>query len=400
MEVRCEKCNKLFRVSDDKITGAGIKFPCTRCGAYVKITRGDFEHYTLSHGAVSVLDLFEAKPAPASLSPEGVEPASGETASPETQSKTSDFAEQTTYENALEEKAPLSIEPDHFESTPASKLEPTVEDKSETLTPVKSKGELTAEQLSEQMPEPKSEPEPEPLFVPQPQSMPAAERETPPAPPIQPAVPKKEYAHPATPPASPAAERIIMEPVHSSMPSRSGRMLVVLFAVLIIAGLAAYGIFLYLQSSQPSLQKVREAPREITSIEGLQILNPVGSMEANGDLLISGVIENSTVKERPAWYVLAVVNDAQGAELAKIRLLNGRQIYTRRDYDILAGRGVNVQELKAKSPQEKDVVIPPMGSVKFEIRYLQPPPGVAGFQTQLLPFDPVQMNKEIAAETN
>jgi predicted Zn finger-like uncharacterized protein len=398
MEVRCEKCNKLFRVSDDKITGAGIKFPCTRCGAYVKITRGDFEHYTLSHGAVSVLDLFEAKPAPASLSPEVVEPAAGETASPENQSKTFDFAEQTTYENALEEKAPLFVEPDHFASTPATKPESAVEDKPEILTPVKSKTELTVEQLPEQMPEPKSEPEP--LFVPQLQPKPATERETPPAPPTQPAVPKKESAHPATPPASPAAERIIMEPVHSSMPSRPGRMLVVLFAVLVIAGLAAYGIFLYLQSSQPSLQKVREAPREITSIEGLQIVNPVGSMEANGDLLITGVIENATVKERPAWYVLAVVNDAQGAELAKIRVLNGQQIFTRRDYDILAGRGVNVQELKTKSLQEKGVVIPPMGSVKFEVRYLQPPPGVAGFHTQLLPFDPVQMNKEIAAETN
>ncbi len=123
-------------------------------------------------------------------------------------------------------------------------------------------------------------------------------------------------------------------------------------------------------------------------------------MEANGDLLITGVIENATVKEMPAWYVLAVVNDAQGAELAKIRVLNGQQIFTRRDYDILAGRGVNVQELKAKSLQDKGVVIPPMGSVKFEVRYLQPPSGVAGFHTQLLPFDPVQMNKEIAAETN
>jgi phage FluMu protein Com len=400
MEVRCEKCNKLFRVSDDKMTGAGIKFPCTRCGAYVKIKSGDFEHYTLSHGAVSVLDLFEAKPkpAPASLSPEVVEPAAGETASPENQSKTFDFAEQTTHENALEEKAPLFVEPDHFESAPAAKPEPAVEVKPETLMPVKSKAELTVEKLPEQTPEPKSEPEP--LFVPQHQSKPVTERETPPPPPMQPAVPKREYAHPATPTAPPAAERIIMEPVHSSMPSRSGRMLVVLFAALIIAGLAAYGIFLYLQSSPPSLQKGREAAREITSIEGLQIVNPVGSMEANGDLLITGVIENATVKERPAWYVLAVVNDAQGAELAKIRMLNGQQIFTRRDYDILAGRGVNVQELKAKVLQEKGVVIPPMGSVKFEVRYLQPPPGVTGFHAQLLPFDPVQMNKEIAAETN
>jgi predicted Zn finger-like uncharacterized protein len=63
METRCKKCNKLFRVSDDKITGTGIKFPCTRCGDYVKITREDFEHYTLSRGAEAVpADLFEQKP--------------------------------------------------------------------------------------------------------------------------------------------------------------------------------------------------------------------------------------------------------------------------------------------------------------------------------------------------
>ena len=39
MDIRCGKCNKLFRVSDDKITGKGIKFACSRCGEAVKITR-------------------------------------------------------------------------------------------------------------------------------------------------------------------------------------------------------------------------------------------------------------------------------------------------------------------------------------------------------------------------
>jgi hypothetical protein len=177
-------------------------------------------------------------------------------------------------------------------------------------------------------------------------------------------------------------------------------MLLILFVTLIIAGLAAYGIYFYLQSSPPSFQKGQETVHALTSIEGLQIVNPVGSIEANGDLLISGTIENSTEKERTAWYVVAVVNDAQGSELTTIRLLNGKQIYARRDYGILAGRGVNVQELKAKSLQEKGIIIPPHGAVKFELRYLQPLPGIASFHTQVLPFDPVQMNKEIAVELN
>jgi hypothetical protein len=173
-----------------------------------------------------------------------------------------------------------------------------------------------------------------------------------------------------------------------------------LFVTLIIAGLVAGGIYFYLQPSPAPPQMGKEAVREMTSIEGLQIVNPAGSQEPNGDLLISGVIENSTAKEKTSWYVLAVVNDAQGAELTKIGILNGKQIYTRRDYDILAGRGVNVQELKMKSLQEKGVVIPPMGSVKFEVRYLQPAPGIASFHTQVLPVDHVQLNKEIAAESN
>ena len=45
MEVRCGSCSKLFRVADEKITGSGIRFVCTGCGEYVRITREDFEQY-------------------------------------------------------------------------------------------------------------------------------------------------------------------------------------------------------------------------------------------------------------------------------------------------------------------------------------------------------------------
>jgi phage FluMu protein Com len=372
MEVRCGKCNKLFRVADDKITGIGIKFPCTRCGEYIRITHEEFEHYTLSLSAVPVRDLFESKlePAEAPVLPETAN------AHAEYESRTFGHASQATPENISEEKAPLFVEPDHLASASAATTESSVEIKPESLVWEKPKDEPRIEPKPEQRPEPK------------------------PTPPIQPTERTKEYAHPAAPPASHAAERMVMEPIHASTSSHSGRMLLILFVTLIIAGLAAYGIYFYLQSSPPSFQKGQEAVHALTSIEGLQIVNPVGSIEANGDLLISGTIENSTEKERTAWYVVAVVNDAQGSELTTIRLLNGKQIYARRDYGILAGRGVNVQELKAKSLQEKGIIIPSHGAVKFELRYLQPLPGIASFHTQVLPFDPVQMNKEIAAELN
>jgi predicted Zn finger-like uncharacterized protein len=83
MEVRCGQCNKLFRVSDDKITGAGIKFKCTKCGEDVRITAEEFQQYQLSKSAVSVLDTFAPKPAekPSAPQPAAAEPeAAGGTA--------------------------------------------------------------------------------------------------------------------------------------------------------------------------------------------------------------------------------------------------------------------------------------------------------------------------------
>lgn len=353
MEARCGSCDKLFRVSDDKITGTGIKFACTRCGEYVKITKEDFERYTLSWSAVSVLDMFEPKPstARAPLSPEAGEPVVGETAPSTPSAMTFDFSAPSTDGEALEEPAPSFAEPDHF-AAPAPAAESAVE------------------------------PQPEPVITPEPAT----------APPTQPERPRKEAARPV---AQPAAERAEKEPMPSSKPSHSGRMILVLFVMLIIGGLAAYGVFVYLQSSP---QKGREAAHEMTSIKGLQIVNPAGAMVENGDLLVTGVLENATEKEITAWYVVVEVYDAQGAVLTRMRLLNGKQIYSRLDFDILAKRGMNVQELKAKYLQEKGVVIPPKGAVNFELRSVQPPTGIANFNALVLPFDPVQLYKEIAGE--
>ena len=131
---------------------------------------------------------------------------------------------------------------------------------------------------------------------------------------------------------------------------------------------------------------MEEPAHEITSIEGLQIINPASAMEANGDLLVTGVIENAADKESDAWYLVLEVYDAQGAVLSKIRLLNGNQIYNQRDYDILAKRGANVQELKAKILQGKGLVIPPKGRVNFEMRYLQPPARICELRCAGRPF--------------
>ncbi len=288
MEVRCGACNKLFRVSDDKITGRGIKFPCTRCGEYVRITQEDFQNYTLSRSTVSVLDLFEPKPSPptAPLPPETEGPVSKEAPSPARDAMIFETAVSSTHGDVREEEAPLFVEPVQSGAASMTEPEPAVESQPKPLTLFKPKAE------------PPVEPQPEPQE--EPKLMVTAETKVAPSPtyPAQTSKPKKETPRPAVPTISPAAERTVTYPVYPSTPSRSGRMILVLFGALIILGVAAYGAFVYLQPSpKPPQKKVEEPAHEITSIEGLQIVNPASAMEANGDLLVTGVIENAADKE-------------------------------------------------------------------------------------------------------
>src|SRR3990172_5020999 len=73
MEIRCGSCNKLFRISDDRIIGKGIKFACTRCNETIKITREEFEAYTLSRTADSAPGTSEMPATPAAPAPPAVE---------------------------------------------------------------------------------------------------------------------------------------------------------------------------------------------------------------------------------------------------------------------------------------------------------------------------------------
>jgi hypothetical protein len=171
-------------------------------------------------------------------------------------------------------------------------------------------------------------------------------------------------------------------------------MLVILIALILLA-LAGTGVFFYLRSSSKS---ANEPTTALTSVAGLHILSASGSMEPNGDLLISGEIENTTDMQKNAWYIVVDVFDANGSVINKLRLLNGKQFFTRSDYEIMTKRGMNVKDIKAKTLAEQGVVIPPRGKVPFEVRYLQPPIGVASFNAALHPFDPVRLYREIAEE--
>ncbi len=165
--------------------------------------------------------------------------------------------------------------------------------------------------------------------------------------------------------------------------------------ILVMIGIVGYGLFLY---TGMDARKAKEQPREASSIEGLHIVSAAGAMEPNGDLLITSVVENSLAIERPAWYVVVDIFGTQGAVLSRVRVVNGKQLYTQRDYEILASRGANIQELKAKNLEDQGLVVPPHGSVTFEVRYVQPQGAVASFNATVQPFDPLRLFKEIAGE--
>jgi hypothetical protein len=446
MEVRCGKCNKLFRVSDDKITGRGVKFSCTRCGESVKITREAFENYSLAQSAVSASDLFRPKAIPAVEPVPETEPAAAMGAAagfPEAASEepkpaeplspaVPDFLQEreespSPLPNPFEEKSPLTEQtPLEEPPAPPSPLQEKMgtEPVREPEVPISS--EPRHEPVMEE--ETKKEPAPEavdkgpdaelismPVLEKAQEQRSAIKLEMPAVtngetgPPVmtkpaaatvsgaahvssrEKAAPRKEAVHAdVTMAPKPAKETVTSQPV------RSGKRVSLILAAALILGLVGFGAYLYVRPSPPPA--VHEAGPVMVSTEGLQIINPAGSLDASGDLLVSGVLENLTDQERANWYIVVDVFDVQGKTVNTIGMLNGRQIYTKRDYDLLAKRGANVQELKEQARQPRGIVLPPKGRTPFEMRYLQPPDGIASFNASLQPFDPARLQKEIEAE--
>ncbi len=196
---------------------------------------------------------------------------------------------------------------------------------------------------------------------------------------------RTQEAKPASPPPPPPKRAPV---INESLQKKYSNLILLFF--FLFAGW--FGVLLYMQNAS---KKDGEMVKNVTLPEGLQITSAAGSMDANQDYIISGVIENTTDQERPDWYVVVDVYDAQGRVLMKERMWNGKQLYTRKDYEVLAKRGMNIPELKSKSVQEPGVVIPPRGKVQFAIRFMEWPASIASFNATLQPFNPVSLYKEV-----
>lgn len=382
VEVRCSGCNKLFRVSDDKITGSGVKFKCSRCGETVKIARSDFEQY---------------KTALSSLAAGGSAPVVGSAVAP-AQEASGGGASLPAFDSEMPQ-TPAGVKPHTEEppifaaSVPPVEAKPAVAAGSvrgkEPLPGVKAVPTVAAGVQAKQDMKVSGRTTPEPALQAPSAAQPKQETNLSPRPKAE------QQAQSMQPPAQAAAS---LRPVSAQLekPSSSGwgKKSAIIFIILLLIGAAFAGLSYFRDRLG-----IFDSVKQITSSEGLEVKNIAGTIDpVTQDLIITGAVENTTDKPKAAWYIVAEVYDAQGNVLIKGKLLNGKQLYFRRDYDIMMRRGVNILELKQKIVQEPGVIITGNGSAGFELHIMEPPVGIASFNALLQPFNPIELSKEMAAE--
>jgi zinc-ribbon domain len=401
IEVRCCKCEKRFIVPADKIIGTGVKFACTRCGEYLKITKEACDLYLHSTKTSPVGGVTELKP---EIDTDTV-PAKGQEPMPNTKAPLNepggpDISLSTVSESSPEQQYPALPEPVPPVDT-AHTTEPVQPPEPAFLSDLARafETELKREPRPEPPPEPQQADAPTPILKPEPDPMPVRKTALPAVViPTQATAALPEQSLPASVQKKDAARPVparTTNTMHETPRSRSNMMLVAYIVALVVICLGAYGVFVHLR---PSARHAQEN-HVVATIESLRLVSIMGSLENNGDLLITGVIENAAEKEKPDWFLVVDVYNSQGQELSKIRLLNGKQLYTKRDYEILSLRGVNIQDLKEKSRDNQGISIPSKGTVTFEMRYMQPPAGVANFNATIRPFDPISLYKDLAEDT-
>ncbi len=157
---------------------------------------------------------------------------------------------------------------------------------------------------------------------------------------------------------------------------------------LIIVLFAVYETGTIIGTMERSVKKTSEKYGEMLSPVGLQVVNAHGYFEpTTGDLVISGSIQNTTDKPKTGWYLVTEVRDAKEAVLATVNMMNGIQLYTDKEREILMKRGAKADDLQ-KMFAFREGMVTARGSVNFEVRVMDPPVGSAGFLPTLRAFDP------------
>ena len=139
---------------------------------------------------------------------------------------------------------------------------------------------------------------------------------------------------------------------------------------------------------EPSMKEPGQKHGDMLIPTGLQVTNAYGYIDpATGDLVVSGSIQNTTDKPKSGWYLVTEVRDKKEAVLTTVKMMNGTQLFTAKERELLAKRGTKTEDIQ-KLTAVRDGMIPARGSVNFEVRVINPPAGSAGFLPELRAFDP------------
>lgn len=162
---------------------------------------------------------------------------------------------------------------------------------------------------------------------------------------------------------------------------------------------AVYAVITFTgKMEQPGIETLQwpanAAKHALVSPEGLQVINAHGYKDpATGDLLITGTVQNTTDKPKSGWYLVTEVRDSKETVLAMVKMMNGVQLFSTADYDVLVKRGAKIEELRKKSSSLGEGVIPAKGNAHFEVRVMNPPAESAGFLPVLRAFDPAMLTE-------
>ncbi len=122
--------------------------------------------------------------------------------------------------------------------------------------------------------------------------------------------------------------------------------------------------------------------------EGMTVSDPQGYVDqTTGDLVITGAVQNNLDRSKDGWFLQVDVFDKEQKVLATIKMLNGVQLFDQRDFDLLATRGKNIDEIKAGMVTAlQSGTIQAKGNVRFEMHLMNPPQAAASFYPVLKKF--------------
>lgn len=104
------------------------------------------------------------------------------------------------------------------------------------------------------------------------------------------------------------------------------------------------------------------------SSEGLQINNCDARWESSGDLIVTGLVTNTTNVHK-AWFIDAKTLDKNERVLTTAKVVDGRQHFSLKELELLT-KGRNIPECAIRAPEQQLLA---KSSSRFELRLIQPP---------------------------